>query len=391
MKRMQFSKTESSRKGGFTLIELLVVIAIIAILIALLLPAVQQAREAARRTQCRNNMKQWGLALHNFHDVFRAFPVGDRCRTAGDGFRYTEHYVTISLLPYIEQANAYNAVYNGETVHSDWYAAAEDGEPDKQVLSAALCPSATNGPLNEVLLWGPDGDQIQDPPVFAAMHYAWSKGLNDSWCIDFDDSNESAGYRSEDNGRKAGGATAAGYLNGPVPSNERGLFVTCKPTKVRDVSDGTSNSFAMGEAAGGDLWPMCKGVGCAVAEPAGGGGFTDCTCPANTGWIIGQPGDEDQPTVLGTSPFGCVIEPLNKFPVTASWMALGGDRRMTQRDCRSSTNGGLSSTSNFRSDHTGGGHFTMVDGSVQFISENIDLGVYRALGTIQGGEVIGQF
>ena len=91
------------RKRGFTLIELLVVIAIIAILIALLLPAVQQAREAARRSQCKNNMKQIGLALHNYHDVFTTFPIGGLKNSRGPNWR-------VGLLPYMDQAPAYNQV-----------------------------------------------------------------------------------------------------------------------------------------------------------------------------------------------------------------------------------------------------------------------------------------
>src|SRR5262245_60347417 len=95
------------RRRGFTLIELLVVIAIIAVLIALLLPAVQQAREAARRTQCRNNLKQIGLALHNYHDVFSIFPPGNlqigECCNADNEITWA-----ISILPYIEQTNLQN-------------------------------------------------------------------------------------------------------------------------------------------------------------------------------------------------------------------------------------------------------------------------------------------
>ena len=95
----------TKRQKGFTLIELLVVIAIIAVLIALLLPAVQQAREAARRTQCKNNLKQIGLALHNYHDTFSQFPsgFGVTARNSSGGERWG-HSQWVTLLPYVDQA-----------------------------------------------------------------------------------------------------------------------------------------------------------------------------------------------------------------------------------------------------------------------------------------------
>ncbi len=94
------------KSRGFTLIELLVVIAIIAILIALLLPAVQQAREAARRTQCKNNLKQIGLAFHNYHDVYNTFPVGSREWVGTGGTSWGQSW-WLSMLPYMEQSNIY--------------------------------------------------------------------------------------------------------------------------------------------------------------------------------------------------------------------------------------------------------------------------------------------
>src|SRR3954451_15240789 len=96
----------SRSKRGFTLIELLVVIAIIAVLIALLLPAVQQAREAARRTQCRNNLKQIGLALHNYHDAHKIFPPGETSNGTDDPLY--GHGPGVDILPYIDQATVYN-------------------------------------------------------------------------------------------------------------------------------------------------------------------------------------------------------------------------------------------------------------------------------------------
>ena len=130
------------RSRGFTLIELLVVIAIIAILIALLLPAVQQAREAARRTQCKNNLKQWGLALHNYHDTFLTFPMGAmgldalaNVRPQGNNFGWH-----VRVLPYLEQTALYasfnfNAFYNATTPTNNQILR-------EQSFDALFCPSA---------------------------------------------------------------------------------------------------------------------------------------------------------------------------------------------------------------------------------------------------------
>jgi len=125
------------KRGGFTLIELLVVIAIIAILIALLLPAVQQAREAARQTQCKNNLKQLGLALHNYHDVFKTFPSsaiwGVRLTANPDTYGPYHHTWLTALLPYFDQQTLYNQVnYNIPA----W------GQPHLlQQLAVLSCPS----------------------------------------------------------------------------------------------------------------------------------------------------------------------------------------------------------------------------------------------------------
>ena len=136
MVRMTARKIRPSNRGGFTLIELLVVIAIIAVLIALLLPAVQQAREAARRTQCKNNLKQLGLAVHNFEETFTHLPSSLRPPTAGT-VRFS---VLTSLLPYLDQANLFNKY--DQTVN--WSAAAN--KPLSQTkISGFICPSNPQG------------------------------------------------------------------------------------------------------------------------------------------------------------------------------------------------------------------------------------------------------
>src|SRR5579859_6029688 len=102
---MSHVRVRKSRRG-FTLIELLVVIAIIAVLVSLLLPAVQQAREAARRTQCKNNLKQLGLAMHNYHDAYLGFPMGKNTTASG----LTNFPAQARILPYIDQTNLYNQI-----------------------------------------------------------------------------------------------------------------------------------------------------------------------------------------------------------------------------------------------------------------------------------------
>ena len=130
-------------KRGFTLIELLVVIAIIAVLIALLLPAVQQAREAARRSQCKNNLKQLGLALHNYHGTFNVLPAG---RYSLAGTTYLGHSTFTMLLPYFDQAPLYNSMNTSVGFNS----APNFGAPSLTILTGLLCPS---NPVTDGVNW----------------------------------------------------------------------------------------------------------------------------------------------------------------------------------------------------------------------------------------------
>ena len=193
-----------NRRKGFTLIELLVVIAIIAILISLLLPAVQQAREAARRTQCRNNLKQIGLALHNYHDVFRAFPPAFSVGY-GPGGQWSLH---ARILPYIDGLNLYNTADLAQP-----YTA---GQPPANVRVATyLCPS-----------------DINDKPR-GTDHYPTSYGYNGGTYTVFTHSSGTAVIGSDT--YVLGGRIADGSF-GPNSS-----------TKVRDFTDGTTNTLCFAE------------------------------------------------------------------------------------------------------------------------------------------------
>ncbi len=182
------------KRSGFTLIELLVVIAIIAILIALLLPAVQQAREAARRSQCKNNLKQLGLALHNYHDTHRVFPPGFVQRSdLREQLTWPMH-----ILPYIDQAPLYN------TINADTYmgGCTQNGSVMRTQLPALLCPSDTQAGLT----W----------TCFARINYVANTGIGP--------------MRKE-----------------ATPSHTFSIFYQQSSTRMRDIIDGTSNTVGLSE------------------------------------------------------------------------------------------------------------------------------------------------
>ena len=192
------------RRSGFTLIELLVVIAIIAILIALLLPAVQQAREAARRTQCKNKMKQIALALHNYHDSVGVMPFSTICRIngghPGSSTNARQSWFHM-ILPYVEQDNLFEAMQikiEAEQFPGSW-------NPEASVIvDTFMCPT---DPLN------PKTTQQGFHGNYIPCH----------------------------------GASDAGSGNGVPPQNLRGMFYPLSKTKLTDVKDGTSNTIMLGE------------------------------------------------------------------------------------------------------------------------------------------------
>lgn len=201
-------------RRGFTLIELLVVIAIIAILVALLLPAVQQARAAARRSQCKNNMKQIGIALHNYHETLNVFPMGSHVRSS------LAWGSLVYLLPYIEQAQAYEAIDFEQTnccTMVKAYQAMSPALPEPQSLKvpAYQCPSDPNA--GREMLSGPSGPSpvSYDCGRLVPGSYMGLSGDTDNGC----------------------GGTMSG----------KGIFYTQSSTRFRDITDGTSQTIAYGE------------------------------------------------------------------------------------------------------------------------------------------------
>ena len=339
------------RHRGFTLIELLVVIAIIAVLIALLLPAVQQAREAARRTQCKNNLKQLGLALHNYHDTLLTFPpreTGTSTNSRMSGF--------YGLLPYLEQGALYDAIKAGD-------------------------------PANGI------------PPQGPAVWSSWSVwDVTQPWALCPSDS--------------SGGTTVkrVNYMfsvgdtidNNAHSTNVRGLFSQRNGVNMGQISDGTSNTIAMAEHLRGDQGPtagnqvrikegIALSVGGIVTNPGeclatvGEGGYYTASTQAKikSGGRLwdGQVQWVGFTTVIGPNGPSCAVTDN----------ASGDDASSI-----------LSPSSN----HTGGVNALMADGSVRFISDSIhtgDLnmpsvtsgispyGVWGALGSRAGGEAVGEF
>ncbi|QDU79917.1 putative major pilin subunit [Polystyrenella longa] len=380
---------QPTTRRGFTLIELLVVMAIISILIALLLPAVQQAREAARRTQCRNNLKQYGIAIHSFHDLYQKLPYYDLAKAAGDGFFYTQTWAGTDLLPFMEAVNVYDTVdpVNDTNVHTDWWSCTTVivGTP----LAFAKCPSTSQDDTVNVTVWGPNGDNTESNGQYAPMTYAFSSGNLQSWCMDWSRDDRGNGYKPDWNSTPEVGPKS-GYINIP---DERilGPFMRSRAFSLVSIKDGTSNTICMGEAVGGGDWPLCHGRDCNDSTSYENPDTTVLGdfITADFGWAVGQPGDTDQSvnSIIASSGLASTFESFNRNPVIDNHMsvAASGATRTNGdniRDCDNADH----VVGNFRSPHPGGCFFLMCDGSVQWFGETMDTTPRQALGSVNGGE-----
>ena len=319
----EFLMSRKKTARGFTLIELLVVIAIIAVLVSLLLPAVQQAREAARRTQCKNNLKQIGLALHNYHDVSNCFPPGTL-------FGDDDYAWGAFILPGLDQGNLYNQL-NFSTDHGSIMTLT-----DPEVKRSLYLVPGVNDAVLPVYLCPSNSMQLTRSPVRAG-------GANEA--------------PTSVASRTVGGFGRSDYKGclGSGGGSITGIFGKIKntrtPTKIRDILDGTSNTFAVGE------------------------GYTKFARVIDGPT---HPNVVDFPVWIGTNSQhqNVVAETgLNHIPNGGKQLA---DTVLNQfDDC-------------FASQHTGGVQFVFADGSVRFISDNINMQTYSYMGDKADGNVVGE-
>lgn len=299
---------QQTQKRGFTLIELLVVIAIIAILIALLLPAVQQAREAARRSQCRNNLKQIGLGMQNYHDNYKCFPVGQFSCCWGTWI--------VGTLPYIDQEPLFKKWYarNMYDLPAGGYRYSD--APNRPVVStripALTCPS----------------DRPNTPIATITSH---------NYAVNHGNTHYTQG-------------TYNGVTFGGAP-----FIYQSRSASMSDLKDGTSSTLMVAE--------VLQGTGSDLRGFSWWGDASNFTAhyPPNTAI----------PDRIYTAGY-CVNSPIDNLPCAVS----------TATD---------PTRFSARSRHPGGVQVVFCDGAARFLTQNIDLQLWRALSTSRGREVTGEF
>jgi len=306
-----------TRNTGFTLIELLVVIAIIAVLVALLLPAVQQAREAARRSSCKNNLKQLGLAMHNYHDTHNVFPFstinnGNNASPGDPAPSPLRNNWFHMILPFIDQTPLYNEIVPHLQANQAIYPLPEA----EVVVDSMLCPSDLGVKTNTT-----------------------NQGFHGNYV-------------------PCGGSTAGGY------GKTNGMFYPLSNMRIPKIKDGTSNTVMMSEVR------LVED-----ATPATGAGNVVCG------------GSHDLRGRLHNMAHGNSTFTTLRPPNTDVGDRMQHCNGVPEAPCRSCTSGNDTEI-HARSAHTGGVQACMADGSVVFVSENIDTAVWQAVGTVFGKEVV---
>jgi prepilin-type N-terminal cleavage/methylation domain-containing protein/prepilin-type processing-associated H-X9-DG protein len=347
--RSDRSQTTGQPLRGFTLVELLVVIAIIGVLVALLLPAVQAAREASRRSQCANNLRQLGLAALNYETARKEFPIGRRKGTDANGDTIRQWGHLSRILPYMEAGNAFNLI--------DYSIAPADSPVKIQSFSFFICPT--------------------DP----------EDRMNNDTCV--------AGGQWQDAGRTSyhgnGGSLPGESFQIPAPSprvdygeNSNGIFVTNVPIKIKQVADGLSHTALFAEKVKGDGsrelvetvsdWFNINGTNqtreqvynaCTALNPAPYTGTVQYPCGGRN-WCHGD---------YGTSRYNHVMPPNSKSCSQGTATAIPVN-----------DNGGATTASSF---HSGGVNTTFADGSVHFVVDAVDPLVWNAAGSRDGEETVG--
>jgi prepilin-type N-terminal cleavage/methylation domain-containing protein/prepilin-type processing-associated H-X9-DG protein len=322
---------------GFTLVELLVVIAIIGVLVALLLPAVQAAREAARRMQCGNHLKQYGVGIHNYHDTYNVFPI-NATGTAGNAIPRLTWQVRV--LPFMEQ----QAVFSGIDFNIDQRRLPLTGggpilwgvSPPYTHCPSDPFPKVLAGPRAQCNYGGSLGSQNVD-------------GLNLSKCHPFKVFEQTM----------PGGNPRFGEMNPINKARVSGIFAfSAVVLRMADVTDGSSNTLMVGEVLPGCQWNNDNQAGTWINSwgnlfSIGGGVST--------------------------------ITPINEMtPCLQS-------NRISDPNCTPASGDTMQYAYGFKSRHPGGAQFTLADGSVRFITQNINHTMFQFLGGRDEGSPVGDF
>jgi prepilin-type N-terminal cleavage/methylation domain-containing protein/prepilin-type processing-associated H-X9-DG protein len=328
------TSTARNRSAAFTLIELLVVIAIIAVLIGLLLPAIQQVRAAAARSQCANNLKQIGIGCHNYHDVNQGFP------TQGNS---TSLWV-VQLSPFLEQDAFYQQWLATLSTSNPSLAQRQGGTNSLQatVIKTLICPS----------------DALPSPPIVLT----WPSSLNPVYPNGIHSSLTSYGPNSGTRGW-------AGAYGGP-PQIDDGVFLVLnatQPVRIADITDGTSSTILFGEAYHRD--PLWKTFSDQCMWPASDN-LDDLSTMAAWYWALTVARNASEPINWQLTP-SLAAGPYTNFSSQCyglMFLRLGA----------------------YGSGHGGGANVVMADGSVHFLRDSMSLSTLQALSTRAGGEVIAE-